>query len=193
MTDEEQRRAPHAVLGAEPPPLSAEDEAFRASFALLVDFYRLEQRGRLVRAFLPAVLGFVPAGGLLVVLSLTSRLPDVSWSPFVLTLGLVLLACGPLSAIVLLLRSISDDAYVAIRVDGLAVKLNPAGAEELLDWEYIEEVRRAGDAVWIACQDGRLRRIAGPFAEVSLDALAGKIRDARRLAVWNRLRPGVPL
>jgi hypothetical protein len=177
--------------GLAPPPLSEEEAAFRASFALLVDFYRVEQRGHLLRAFLPATLFFVPMGGLVVIMSLSSRVLSAGLVPFIATLGLVLLAAGPLSAIVLLLRSMGADAYVAIRIDGLAIKPEPRLEEELLPWDQIEDARfRAEPAVVaVLLRDGSERLFSGPFAEVSLSGLAEKIRDARRLAVWNRLVP----
>jgi hypothetical protein len=158
---------------------------------LLVDFYRLEQRGHLLRAFLPATLFFVPAGALVVILSLTSRAFSPAFVPVTATLGLVLVASGPLSAIVLLLRSMQHDAYVAIRVDGLALKPEPRGPEELLSWESIEDARFRPEAclVAVSLRDGSERSLRGPFAEVTLPGLAEKIRDARRLAVWNRLSP----
>lgn len=177
--------------GAAPPPLSEEETAFRASFALLVDFYRVKQHARLVRAFLPAALFFVPAGAFVVILSLTSRVLSASLVPTTATLGLVLIAAGPLSAIVLLLRSMRDDAYVAIRLDGLALKPEPRAPEELLVWDQIEDARFRQEirAIAVTLRDGSERSFSGPFAEISLPALAEKIRDARRLAVWNRLVP----
>jgi hypothetical protein len=177
-----------------PPPLDDDERAFRDSFALLVDFYRVEQGSRLVKAFLPAVLGFVPLGGLCVLLALATHHVSPALAPFVTTLGLVLIACGPASAIFLLLRSMHEDLYVAIRVDGLALKLDPRVPEVVLPWDDLRDVcfDAPRGSVVLSTAGGEQYLVQGPFAEVSLATLAARIRDARRLAVWNRLVPRVP-
>jgi hypothetical protein len=172
-----------------PPPLDEEERAFRATLGRMVEWYRVEQTRALFQAFLPAFL-LLPLGSLLVGLSL-SRFVPIAHQPLVTLLGVAVTGSGPLWAILQLLRSIKRDLYVAIRVDGLCVRLDPSASERLYAWETIEdarydEVRGALSVSLVGCEP---LSIAASFSELDLPELGKRIRDARRLAVWNRLEP----
>ena len=181
-------RAPHETTpeSPRPPPIDDEERAFRLSFARMVEWHRVSQMRTLWQAFWPGALVLLPLGSAVVALSLLQR------SVTLTIIGLLLTASGPLYAIVQLLRSMRCELYVAIRVDGLCVRLDPRGAEHIYDWDSIVDARydegRRVIQVALAGADEPIT-IAGPFAELDLPELSRRIRDARRLAVWNRLAP----
>jgi hypothetical protein len=177
--------------GVAPPPLSDEEAEFRANFAELVDYYRVSQVRKLVAAFLPGSLVLLPLGCLITALSVSRQLVPPALSPYVAVLGLCVTASGPLWCIVSLLRAIRrDDLYVAIRTGGLALRLDPEAPPELLPWDAIADVRfDAARKVLLVEVGERTIEIRQRFAELGLDELGRKLRDARRLAVWRRLTP----
>ncbi|MFT3926238.1 MAG: hypothetical protein QM778_27075 [Myxococcales bacterium] len=173
--------------------LTEEERAYRASLEKLVDWYRLRQSRALARAFLPGLL-LLPLGSLIVAVSMAQlKLPEIL-RPVLTVLGVLVTASGPLWAIWQLYRAIRGDLYLAIRVDGLVLRLDPNREERVYAWESLEEIRHeAGAAVLrLELQDGSVLSVAGPFEGISLADLASRIRDARRLAVWNRLVPRYP-
>ena len=176
-----------------PPVLSDEERAYRASFEKLVDWYRLRQSRALAKAFLPGLL-LLPLGSLIVAFSM-AQVPLSDMLRLALTvLGVLVTASGPVWAIWQLYRAIRGDLYVAIRIDGLAVRLDPTRDETLYGWDRLHEIQHdpAADLLRIEVDEGAPLAFSGPFEGVSLPELASRIRDARRLAVWNRLVPRYP-
>ncbi|HEY6877659.1 MAG TPA: hypothetical protein VI299_06545 [Polyangiales bacterium] len=173
-----------------PPPMDDEERAFRAAFGQMVDWFRIEQSHQLLRAFLPAFL-LMPLGSALVGLSLLDSVVPLAWQGYATLGGVLVTACGPLWAIAQLLRSIRADLYVAIRVDGLCVRLDPRQAERVYDWNRVldAEYDEAVGAISVSLTDAEPLSIAGKFSQLGLPELCRRIRDARRLAVWNRLEP----
>lgn len=174
----------------EPPALSEDEAAFRASFALVVDWYRVSQLPTLVYAFVPAMLLFVPAGGALISFGRIDACPP-TLAPWVTLAGVLVMAAGPIWCGVTLVRSIRGDAYVAIRMDGLALRLDGAAEERVIPWRDIEDIRydRAAKRAVITLGDHESCVIRAQFADISLEELTRRMRDARRLAVWERLAP----
>jgi hypothetical protein len=173
-----------------PPPLDDDERAFRASLEQLVDWVRVDARRLFARAFVPALV-LVPAGGLLVGGGMSGRLGEARHGLLALVLGLLAIAAGALWALVVLIRAMGHDAYVAIRQDGLGVRLAPQAEEVVHPWEAIEDARADAQlrAVRVALASGQSVLLRGPFAGVSDEQLAQRIRDARRLALWHRLTP----
>jgi hypothetical protein len=175
-----------------PPPLDDEERAFRESLDKLVDWVRIEPARLFLRAFLPAFV-LVALGGLLVGFSLATHVigPTIGL-PMLLT-GVFLVACGPSWALFLLIRAMGRDAYVAIRVDGLCLRLDPRAPEVVHAWDDIHEVHfdRALRSLSVELCSGEQLLLPGPFSGMSEERLAQRIRDARRLAVWHRLLPRV--
>jgi len=176
--------------GPSPPALTADEAAFRASFAQLVDWYRVSQAPMLRRAFMPAMLGFVPLGGLSITLG-TSRLLPASLGPIAILAGIAIVAAGPIWCAFTLLSSIGNDRYLAIRVDGLALKLVADAPERLIVWEELEDARydETTHCAHLTIRDRSSCTLSEPFADVSLPELMRRVRDARRLSVWQRLTP----
>jgi hypothetical protein len=172
------------------PPLDDEERAFRASLEQLVDWVRVDSRRLFARAFVPALV-LVPAGGLLVGAGMSGRLLGPRHGVLALLLGLVCIAAGALWALVSLIRAMGHDAYVAIRQDGLGVRLAPPAIEVVHPWDDIEDATADAEAhaVRLLLASGDSVLLRGPFAGLSDPQLARRIRDARRLALWHRLTP----
>jgi hypothetical protein len=100
-------------------------------------------------------------------------------------------ASGPLWAIIQLLRTIQRDLYVAIRSDGLCVRLDPSRAERVYEWDSVLDAQYDADngVISVSLASAGPLSIGGRFSELGLPELSRRIRDARRLAVWNRLPP----
>lgn len=167
-----------------------DERAFRASLGELVDWFRVEQTNALLRAFVPAFV-LMPVGSFVVGLSLMDSVVPHAWQGYVTLAGVLVTACGPLWAIAQLLRSIRADLYVAIRVDGLCVRLDPRQEERVYDWNRVldAEYDAAVGVISVSLADAEPLSIAGKFSQLGLPELCRRIRDARRLAVWNRLEP----
>lgn len=170
--------------------MDEEERIFRASLGRTVDWYRVKQSRALWSAFAPAFV-LLPLGSFLVALSLLPKLVPIRAQPLLTLLGLFVTALGPLWAIVLLLRSMRRDLYVAIRVDGLCIRLDPSTGERVFAWDLIEDARydERRRALSISLVGAESVSIAASFSELDLPELGRRIRDARRLAVWNRLEP----
>lgn len=168
-----------------PPPIDDEERAFRAAFGRMVEWHRVAQARSLWWAFWPGALVLLPLGSVTIALSMLQRSLPLTIA------GLVITASGPLWAMVQLLRSMRTELYVAIRVDGLCVRLDPRAGERIYAWDRIVDARydAAARVIRIALDDGEPVAIAGSFSELDLPELSRRIRDARRLAVWNRLSP----
>ncbi|MET0342193.1 MAG: hypothetical protein ABW252_14405 [Polyangiales bacterium] len=173
------------IASPTPPPIDDEERAFRAGFARMVEWHRVAQARALWRAFWPGALVLLPLGSCTVALSMLQRSLPLT------LLGLGITASGPVWAMVQLLRSMRTELYVAIRVDGLCVRLDPRGGERIYAWDRIIDARydEATRVIQIALDDGEQAAIGGSFTALTLPELSRRIRDARRLAVWNRLSP----
>jgi hypothetical protein len=174
-----------------PPPLDEEERAFRESLEKMVDFVRVEPPKLFLRAFLPAFV-LVAVGGHLVAGSFAYAESAPQRGLLLLLAGVLVIACGPSWALFWLIRSMKrDDVYVAMRVDGLCIRLDPRVPERVLAWEALHEVRvdPETDQIWVELTTGEQVHLPGPFSGVTNPQLAARIRDARRLAVWHRLAP----
>jgi len=170
--------------------MTDEERAFRASLGLLVEWYRIEQKHALWWAFAPAFL-LLPAGSTLVGAAMSQRYVPFAWAPWATLGGVLLTASGPLWAIIQLLRTIRRDLYVAIRSDGLCVRLDPSHAERVYEWDSVLDAQYDADrgVISVSLASDPPLSIAGRFSELGLPELSRRIRDARRRAVWNRLPP----
>ncbi|MDB4976909.1 MAG: hypothetical protein JWN48_5250 [Myxococcaceae bacterium] len=167
-----------------------EERAFRASMGLLVDWYRIEQTRSLWRAFLPAFV-LLPLGSSLVALAQLQRFVPLAFAPWLTLLGVLVTASGPGWAISQLLQTIRRDLYVAIRSDGLCVRLDPEAGEQVYEWDTVLDAQydARDEAICVSLSSREPVSIKGRFAQLGLAELSSRIRDARRLAVWNRLKP----
>lgn len=175
--------------GARAPELTPDQRAFRASLEGLVDFYRVAQAAALWRAFWPAAFVFLPLGSVLTAVAMTDRWVYGPLQSWLIGLAIAVTACGPLWAMVALLRSIQrDDCYVAIFLTGLRLRLDADQEPRHIPWDELRDVSCDGRGVRLSLTSGELV-ITKAFAALSAPELALRIRDARRLAVWGRLTP----
>lgn len=197
---------PHATHenGSLPAWLSEDERKFRASLEGLVDFYRVAQGGVLWRAFWPGAFISLPLGSLLMALAMRGRLvasllhegaprAAAAFEPALTLAAIVVIASAPLWAIFTLVSAMRrDDRYVAIFQDGLRVSLKVGVEPRQIAWEELEGVTLPEPSrLVLSTTQGELE-IALSFAELSLDELARRIRDAKRLALWGRLtRPAL--
>lgn len=174
-----------------PRELDEDERAFREAFGRTVEWHRPAQLGLLWRAFWPGALVLLPLGSLMVAFALFSRSVPIDLQPVLTLAGVLVTGSGPLWAIVQLLRAIQRDLYVAIRIDGLCICLDAGAGEKVYAWEGIREVMydASSAVIRITREDAAELSIEGAFSEIDLPELSRRIRDARRLAVWNRLRP----
>lgn len=170
--------------------MNDEERAFRASLGRLVEWYRIEQTRSLWRAFLPAFV-LLPLGGSIVALAQLPRFVPIGIAPWVTLAGVLVTASGPFWAISQLLQTIRRDLYVAIRSDGLCIRLDPHTEEHVYDWDTVLDAQydATREVICVSLASAEPVSIAGRFAQLGLPELSRRIRDARRLAVWNRLRP----
>lgn len=167
--------------------LTDDDRAFRASLDGLIDFYRIEQASSLWRAFWPPAFVFLPLGSVLTSIAMTDRWVRGPMQPALVVLALLVTGCGPLWAIISLLRSIGrDDRYVAIFEEGLRIHLDGSQQLRCIAWDELEEVHCERTRLTLVGPGGELH-ITSKFAELSLSDLGRRIRHARRLALWGRL------
>jgi hypothetical protein len=106
-------------------------------------------------------------------------------------LGALLITIAPVNGLLRFVRSLQGDAYVAIRKDGLAIRLDVHARERVFAWDSIDDVTycESEGKVFVHVQGAEEVVLRGPF-ELSVRDLTVRIRNARRLAVWNRLSRG---
>jgi hypothetical protein len=126
-------------------------------------------------------------GGLVVAVSFLTHQPE-SVRIEAAVVGLVLVAGAAIFTAIGMGRILRDDAYLAIRTDGVAVRL--ASAEAVVAWDDLAEARwdAARGAVVLALVDGREVVAAARFTGVSGADLAAHVARARQRAAMNLLR-----
>jgi hypothetical protein len=154
----------------------------------ILAWYRVDPWPRMRRVLVagPAALSL---GGLVVGVSFATREPrDVRSMAVLLGLGLVAGGAGfTLAAMFHLLR---DDAYLAIRTDGVVVHASQRSAETLVAWADLSRVRWDERRLELVLEraNGDAVVMNRMFARISGSALAEKIEQARR-----RMSMGLPL
>lgn len=151
----------------------------------IVAWYRADPWPRMRRVLLtgPAVLAL---GGLVTAAAFLARLGDLR--PAATLAGILLVAAGAIFTVVGMSHLLREDASLALRTDGVAVRAG--GVETLVPWDDLAGV------TWDAPR-GELtleRAGGGPvtivprFAEVAGEALADRILQTRRKAAMGLLR-----
>ena len=153
--------------------------------AVILDWYRTDPWPRMRRLLIagPALLSL---GGLVAAVSFATRQPQGvrSAAAFV---GLALVASGASMLLGGMFRILRDDAYLAIRTDG--VVLRSPSREMLVVWSEIARTRwdaRFGELV-IERTEGEPIGAGRRFAGIAGPALAEKLELARRRAAMGML------
>jgi hypothetical protein len=154
--------------------------------ARIVDWYRVDPwpRIRRVIAIGPSILTL---GGLVVAVSFLTHQPE-SVRIEAAIVGLVLVAGAAIFTAIGMGRILRDDAYLAIRTDGVAVRVGSTDA--VVPWDELEEARwdALQGALVLVLADGRTLVAAARFARVTGPELAGLVTRARQRAAMNLLR-----
>jgi hypothetical protein len=161
-----------------------------ASDPRILEWYRVDAWPRMRRVLIagPVLLSL---GGLVVAVSFAARQPP-GIRAVAAALGMALVATGAGSTLLGMQRILRDDAYLAIRTDGVAFRGTGAeSAEAFVAWDALaraawEEPR---GALVLERKDAAPLTLALRFAGIGGAALAEAIERARRRAAMGMLRP----
>ncbi len=158
----------------------------RAPSVHVVDWYRSDPLPRMRRVLIagPAVL---TTGGLVIAVSfLTHQTHSVRVEAAVA--GLVLVAAGAIFTTVSMHRLLRDDAYLAIRTDGVAV--HSRQGETLVAWDELERAHWDAERLELVIERRTSSAItlSGPFSGIAGPALVDRLQHARRKAAMGLLR-----
>ena len=152
---------------------------------VILDWYRTDPWPRMRRLLIagPALLSL---GGLVVSVSFVTRQPE-SVRSTAAVVGLLLVAGGASLLLAGMFRILRDDAYLAIRTDG--VVLRSESRETLIVWSELARTRwdaRSAELV-LERTAGQPIVVAHRFARIAGPALADKLELARRRASMGML------
>ncbi|HEY3821489.1 MAG TPA: hypothetical protein VGL81_30185 [Polyangiaceae bacterium] len=152
----------------------------------IVDWYRVDPWPRMRRVLFtgPLVLAL---GGLVTAASFLGRVPRDLRGDATL-LGVVLVAGGALFTIVGMSHILRDDVYLALRTDGVVLRL--AGLETLVLWDELASVRWNAPPGELVLERSAGAPLAVPrrFRGIEGTALAERILQTRRKAAMSLLR-----
>ena len=151
----------------------------------IVEWHRADVWPRMRRVLLtgPAILTL---GGLVVAGAFLAHQPRAVVADATVG-GLLLVAAGALSTAIGMQRILRDDVYLALRTDGIHVKV--AGVDALVLWDTLEEVRWDADRRELVLErtGAPAIAIAGSFARIDGPALARRVASIKRKAAMNLL------
>lgn len=152
---------------------------------MLLEWYRADSSRRL-RKVLGIGAGVLTSGALLTGLSFASHQHETLRNSAVV-IGLLCTMGGALVAVIGLQRILAEDAYIAVRTDGILVHLG--AHEEVLAWSDMERIRfdPARAAVVFTRRDGGELVIQRPLSGATHETLAPHLDSLRRKAEWNLL------
>jgi hypothetical protein len=133
--------------------------------------------------------GLLSLGGLVVAESFATRQPEATRS-IAAVVGLALVAAGAGLTLGGMFWILRDDAYLAIRTDGVAVRLPPR--ETLIAWSDLARARwdAAQGALVLEREGGDVLVVPRRFAGIAGPDLVAKVEQARRRASLGMLGRG---
>jgi len=152
---------------------------------VILDWYRTDPWPRM-RRLLIAGPSLLSLGGLVVAVSFAARQPENVRSAAAVV-GLALVASGAGVALVGMSRILRDDAYLAIRTDG--VMLRSLSRETLLVWSELARARWDAPSAQLVLErtEGDPIVVGDRFARIEGPALAEKLELSRRRASMGML------
>jgi hypothetical protein len=152
----------------------------------MLEYYRVDSMRRMLRALIigPSLLA---AGSVILALALVVAKHSEPGRWALVAVGSVCTVGGPIFLIASLHRILREEAYLALRTDGV---LYHRGAErELLAWDTLEKVRWDPEASVLRLErrTGDPWLIAERFAGIDGPALAKRMEDVRRKASFGLL------
>lgn len=173
---------------SQPPTEHADTPAFEgAPSPFVVEWYRLDQRREINRAFIIAAALLVPGSILVAVAVAPFGLPPVARF-LVSSLGFLLTAGGPAWAIFGLRRVITADGFIALRTDGLLCDV--PSHRGLVPWDEVEEVSAGDPGVRLTLRTGGPVVLAERFHRLAPPDLVLRLREVQRRALWRTI-PGM--
>jgi hypothetical protein len=152
---------------------------------VILDWYRTDPWPRMRRLLIagPAILSL---GGLVVAVSFATRQPERVRSTAAVA-GLVIVASGASLLLGGMFRILRDDAYLAIRTDG--VVLRSLSGETLLVWSELARARWDALSAELVLErtEGQPIVVTQTFARIGGPELAEKLELARRRASMGML------
>jgi hypothetical protein len=139
-----------------------------------------------MRGVLLAGPSVLTSGGLVIAVSfLASQSQRVRFDAAVA--GFVLVAGGAIYTMIAMQRILRDETYLALRTDGIAIRL--AGRETIVGWDELSEARwdpARGELV-LERTDGAALSISQRFARATGPELCARISQTKRRAAMNML------
>jgi hypothetical protein len=162
------------------------DEDRDAPEGAMLEYYRVDSTRRVVRALVigPALL---LAGSLILAAAIVIGRHSEVFRWIVAAIGAVCTVGGPVFVIAALHRILREEAYLALRTDGI---LYHRGLErDLATWDSLEHVRWDPDArvLRLERRQGEPWLIAERFAGIDGPALAKRLDEVRRKAGFGLL------
>lgn len=152
---------------------------------VILDWYRTDPWPRMRRLLIagPALLSL---GGLVVAVSFAARQPERVRSTAAVV-GLMLVASGASLLLAGMFRILRDDAYVAIRTDGVVLRL--LSRETLLVWSELARARWDAQSAELVLErtEGEPIVVTQTFARIAGPELADKLERMRRRASMGML------
>jgi hypothetical protein len=155
----------------------------------VVAFYRADDWMRMRRVLLvgPAALTL---GGLVISASFLGRLPrDVGAG--VAIAGFALIAGGAVYTLLGMHRILREDAYLALRTDGIVVRSATPPGEVFVAWDDLAAARWDDARAALVLERGTSEPplvVSQPFARITGPDLAEHIRGTKRKVAMNLLR-----
>ena len=152
----------------------------------MLEYYRVDSMRRMVRALVigPSLL---LAGSVILALALVVAKHSETGRWALVAVGSVCTVGGPIFLITALHRMLREEAYLALRTDGV---LYHCGAmREVVAWDTLEKVRWDAEAgiLRLERRTGDPWLIAERFAGIDGPALAKRMEDVRRKASFGLL------
>jgi len=152
----------------------------------ILDWYRADPAARMRRVL---IIGSatLTLGGVVIAVSFLTRQPRAVRVDAVLA-GIALVAGGAAFTSAGMQRILREDAYVAIRTDGVA--LRSGGRDATVLWDELERARwdAARAELVLERRDGAAHAVPAPFAGIDGPALAERIEHERRRAALGLMR-----
>lgn len=152
----------------------------------MLEFFRLD-RSDVIVPTLGIAIALTMAGSLLVAVGFLMHRGGSPFEHVVTVLGILSTASGPALVFVRLRRVLAEEAFVALRSDGLA--LHKGAVETLIAWDELTAARfdEAQKGIVLERRDKEPLLVTDRFSGIDHATLAKRIDDLRRKASFNLL------
>lgn len=170
----------HPALDAAPP---TEDPL--RSDARVVEWYRLDASKRILRILVPSTTVLTLGSFLVAHIVAIERLNTLTAA--LGTLGLLMVIVGPLWTILGLKKVLEVEDYLLVRTDGVLEHVGHV--RRLVPWDDLQSVTydEADDSIVFHLADEQTLRVHYRFSGIGKRALAKRLEEIRRKAIWNLL------